>query len=158
MLQWHSCERQSIKFEIFSVRTIHFICHCFQQAQQAQLQRNSSSLYLLKFPVCLKKRLKMCSFEEKAFLSSNSAIRLLTNDEDSNKNRNQLFTWSDKRTVLSVIAAAHWSLRMSRQMAPVTLEMFGCQIFVTKRTLGGLNGYVSGILISWNETAFNWSV
>jgi hypothetical protein len=40
------------------------------------------------------------------------------------------------------------TLRMSRQIAPVTEETFGCQIFVTKRTLGGLKGYVSGILIS----------
>ena len=43
-----------------------------------------------------------------------------------------------------VIAAAHWSLRMSKQMAPVTEDMFGCHILVTKRTFGGLNGYVSG--------------
>lgn len=33
-------------------------------------------------------------------------------------------------------------------MAPVTEEMFGCQIFVTNLTFGGLNGYVSGTLIS----------
>jgi hypothetical protein len=40
---------------------------------------------------------------------------------------------------------------MSRQIAPVTEETFGCQILVTNRTLGGLKGYVSGILISnWN--------
>ena len=54
----------------------------------------------------------------------------------------------ESSTVRSVIAAAHWSFRMSRQMAPVTDEMFGCQMRVRKRTLGGLNGYVSGILIS----------
>lgn len=33
-------------------------------------------------------------------------------------------------------------------MAPVTDEIFGCQIFVTNLTLGGLNGYVSGTFIS----------
>ena len=38
------------------------------------------------------------------------------------------------RTVRSVMAAAHWSFRMSRQMAPVTLEIFGCQILVMNRT------------------------
>ena len=43
-------------------------------------------------------------------------------------------TWILRRTVLSVMAAAHWSFRMSRQMAPVTLEMLGCQILVMKRT------------------------
>ena len=52
---------------------------------------------------------------------------------------------SERRTVLRVMAAAHWSFRMSRQMAPVTEETFGCQILVRNRTLGGLNGYVSGI-------------
>ena len=36
---------------------------------------------------------------------------------------------------LRVMAAAHWSLRMSRQMAPVTELMFGCHILVMKRTL-----------------------
>ena len=30
----------------------------------------------------------------------------------------------------------HWSLRMSRHIAPVTELMLGCQIFVIKRTLG----------------------
>ena len=52
---------------------------------------------------------------------------------------------SERRTVLRVMAAAHWSFRMSRQMAPVTEETLGCQILVRNRTLGGLNGYVSGI-------------
>nr|CAG4642576.1 EOG090X07NR [Evadne anonyx] len=33
---------------------------------------------------------------------------------------------------------------MSRQIAPVTEETFGCQILVTNRTLGGLNGLVDG--------------
>ena len=46
----------------------------------------------------------------------------------------------------SVMAAAHWSLRMSRHMAPVTLLMLGCQILVRNLTLGGLNGYVLGNL------------
>ena len=55
---------------------------------------------------------------------------------------------NESNTVLRVIAAAHWSLRISRQMAPVTLLIFGCQILVRNFTLGGLNGYVSGILIS----------
>ena len=88
---------------------------------------------------------------------------------------------NESRTVRKVIAAAHWSFRMSKQMAPVTLDILGCQIynyvhkclyrhnfgigkietlqllkkirrlwstFVMNRTLGGLNGYVSGILIS----------
>lgn len=40
---------------------------------------------------------------------------------------------------------------MSKHMAPVADEMFGCHIFVINLTLGGLNGYVSGTLIStWN--------
>lgn len=37
---------------------------------------------------------------------------------------------------------------MSKHMAPVTEEIFGCQILVMNRTLGGLKGYVSGTLIS----------
>jgi len=41
----------------------------------------------------------------------------------------------------------HWSFNISRQIAPVTELIFGCHIFVSKFTLGGLNGYVSGILI-----------
>ena len=52
---------------------------------------------------------------------------------------------NESSTVLSVMAAAHWSFRMSRQMAPVTEETLGCHILVRNRTLGGLNGYVSGI-------------
>uniref|UniRef100_A0A336LS43 type I protein arginine methyltransferase n=1 Tax=Culicoides sonorensis TaxID=179676 RepID=A0A336LS43_CULSO len=55
---------------------------------------------------------------------------------------------SDKRTVRRVIAAAQLSFRISRQMAPVTDEILGCQSFVMNFTLGGLNGYVSGTLIS----------
>ena len=39
-----------------------------------------------------------------------------------------------RRTVRSVSAAAHWSFRMSRQMAPVTEETFGCQTCVKNRT------------------------
>ena len=35
---------------------------------------------------------------------------------------------SESNTVLNVIAAAHWSLRISKQIAPVTLDIFGCQI------------------------------
>ena len=38
------------------------------------------------------------------------------------------------KTVRRVMAAAHWSFRISRHIAPVTLEMLGCQIFVTNRT------------------------
>jgi hypothetical protein len=51
---------------------------------------------------------------------------------------------NDNKTVLSVIAAAQLSFKISRQIAPVTELMFGCQIFVRNLTLGGLNGYVSG--------------
>jgi len=36
---------------------------------------------------------------------------------------------------------------MSKQIAPVTELMLGCQILVQNFTLGGLNGYVSGISI-----------
>ena len=43
-------------------------------------------------------------------------------------------TWTLSRTVLSVMAAAHWSLRISKQIAPVTLETLGCHIFVMNRT------------------------
>ena len=43
-------------------------------------------------------------------------------------------------TNLRVMAAAHWSLRMSKQIAPVTLETLGCQILVMNLTLGGLKG------------------
>lgn len=60
----------------------------------------------------------------------------------------------------------HWSFKMSKQIAPVTDEIFGCHILVMNRTynfflniymilickglltLGGLKGYVSGTLIS----------
>lgn len=37
---------------------------------------------------------------------------------------------------------------MSKQIAPVTDDIFGCHILVINRTFGGLNGYVSGTLIS----------
>ena len=43
-------------------------------------------------------------------------------------------TWTLRRTVRRVMAAAHWSFRMSRQIAPVTLDTFGCQILVINRT------------------------
>ena len=67
------------------------------------------------------------------------------------------------KTVRSVIAAAHLSFKISRQIAPVTdarkkislksnnkeqlicLQIFGCQIRVVKRTFGALKGYVSGL-------------
>uniref|UniRef100_A0A2M4D8K7 Putative secreted protein n=1 Tax=Anopheles darlingi TaxID=43151 RepID=A0A2M4D8K7_ANODA len=55
---------------------------------------------------------------------------------------------SDSNTVRSVMAAAQLSFRMSKQMAPVTEEMLGCQILVMNFTLGGLKGYVSGTFIS----------
>ena len=45
-----------------------------------------------------------------------------------------LLTWTLRSTVRRVIAAAHWSFRMSRQIAPVTLDTFGCQILVINRT------------------------
>ena len=35
-----------------------------------------------------------------------------------------------------IMQAHHWSLRMSKQMAPVTELMFGCHIFVTNFTCG----------------------
>jgi len=44
---------------------------------------------------------------------------------------------------LIVSAGDHWSLRMSRQMAPVCDEMFGCQIFVRnleKERVDGADG------------------
>lgn len=50
----------------------------------------------------------------------------------------------------------HWSLRMSRHIAPVTELMFGCHIFVKNRTFGGLNGYVSGIFISSLKFPPDW--
>lgn len=56
--------------------------------------------------------------------------------------------WRESNTVRRVIAAAHWSLRISRQIAPVTEDIFGCHILVINLTFGGLNGYVSGTLIS----------
>ena len=37
-------------------------------------------------------------------------------------------------TYLRVMAAAHWSLSMSKQIAPVTLETFGCHILVINLT------------------------
>ena len=54
----------------------------------------------------------------------------------------------ESSTVRSVIAAAHWSFKMSRQIIPVCELMFGCQIRVKNLTLGGVNGYDCGILIS----------
>jgi len=35
-----------------------------------------------------------------------------------------------------IMQTHHWSLRMSKQMAPVTELMFGCHIFVTNFTYG----------------------
>ena len=57
-----------------------------------------------------------------------------------------------------LIAAAHLSLRMSKQMAPVTELIFGCQMRVRKRTFGGLNGYVSGIRMSSKKVPFSYGV
>ena len=59
---------------------------------------------------------------------------------------------NERSAVLIVRAGVHSFLRMSKQMAPVTEEMFGCQIFVSNFiyscfesnesfTFGGLNGY-----------------
>jgi hypothetical protein len=49
------------------------------------------------------------------------------------------------RAVLMVRAGLHWSLRMSRQIAPVFEEMFGCQILVVNLIFGGSKGYAVGI-------------
>ena len=38
--------------------------------------------------------------------------------------------WSESKAVLMVKAGDHSSFKISRQMAPVTEEMLGCQIFV----------------------------
>jgi hypothetical protein len=46
--------------------------------------------------------------------------------------------------VLIVIAGVHAFFKMSKQMAPVSDDTFGCQIGVTKRTAGGSNGYAAG--------------
>ena len=43
------------------------------------------------------------------------------------------------------MAAAHLDAKISRQIAPVTDDIFGCHRFVVNRTFGGLNGYVGGI-------------
>ena len=53
--------------------------------------------------------------------------------------------WIDKRTVRKVIAAAHFEAKISRQIAPVTLDTLGCHKGVVNRTFGGVNGYVEGI-------------
>ena len=51
----------------------------------------------------------------------------------------------ERRTVRRVMAAAHLEAKMSRQMAPVTEDTFGCHKGVVNRTFGGVNGYVDGI-------------
>uniref|UniRef100_A0A1B0A8B4 Uncharacterized protein n=1 Tax=Glossina pallidipes TaxID=7398 RepID=A0A1B0A8B4_GLOPL len=53
-------------------------------------------------------------------------------------------TCSDNRTVRKVMAAAQLSFKISKQMAPVADDIFGCQTLVMKRTLGGAKGYLSG--------------
>uniref|UniRef100_A0A1A9X066 Uncharacterized protein n=1 Tax=Glossina brevipalpis TaxID=37001 RepID=A0A1A9X066_9MUSC len=57
-------------------------------------------------------------------------------------------TCNDNKTVRKLIEAAQLSFKMSKQMAPVADDIFGCQILVTNRIFGGLKGYVSGTLIS----------
>ena len=47
-----------------------------------------------------------------------------------------------------VKAGDHSSLRMSKQMAPVCEEIFGCHILVSNCIFGGTYGYLSGILMS----------
>ncbi|KAI9579613.1 hypothetical protein GQX74_000401 [Glossina fuscipes] len=49
-------------------------------------------------------------------------------------------TCNDNRTVRKLIAAAQLSFKISRQMAPVADDIFGCQILVIKRTFGGTKG------------------
>ena len=51
----------------------------------------------------------------------------------------------ESKTVRRVMAAAHLDAKISRQIAPVTDDIFGCHRFVVNRTFGGLNGYVGGI-------------
>ena len=51
----------------------------------------------------------------------------------------------DSKTVRRVMAAAHLDAKISRQIAPVTDDIFGCHRLVVNRTFGGLNGYVGGI-------------
>jgi len=59
--------------------------------------------------------------------------------------------WMESRAVRTESAGLHSFLRMSRQMAPVTLETFGCQILVSNFIFGGWYGYSSGITMSiWN--------
>jgi len=48
--------------------------------------------------------------------------------------------WRLKSAVLIVKAGDHWSFRISKQMAPVWDETFGCQIFVRNFIFGGSNG------------------
>jgi hypothetical protein len=45
--------------------------------------------------------------------------------------------WIDSKAVLMLSAGDHSFLRMSRQIAPVWLEMFGCQILVSNFIFGG---------------------
>lgn len=65
---------------------------------------------------------------------------------------------NESRTVRKVMAAAQLSFRMSKQMAPVTDEMLGCQIFVRNLTFGGLKGYVSGTWISSKNVPSSYGV
>lgn len=48
---------------------------------------------------------------------------------------------SDKSAVLIVKAGDHSSFNISRQIAPVCDEMFGCHILLINFILGGLYGY-----------------
>ena len=57
--------------------------------------------------------------------------------------------WIESRTVRRVIAAAQRELNISKQMAPVWDDIFGCHKYVVKRTFGGLNGYVGGISMNF---------
>jgi hypothetical protein len=45
--------------------------------------------------------------------------------------------WIDSKAVLMLSAGDHSFLRMSKQIAPVWLEMFGCQILVSNFIFGG---------------------
>lgn len=50
--------------------------------------------------------------------------------------------------VLMPSAGDHWSFKMSRQMAPVWLEMLGCQTLVMNFILGGVYGYCASSSMS----------
>mmetsp|Transcript_31084 Transcript_31084/g.64046 ORF Transcript_31084/g.64046 Transcript_31084/m.64046 type:complete len:190 (+) Transcript_31084:226-795(+) len=53
--------------------------------------------------------------------------------------------WRERRAVFMVNAGDHWSLSMSKQIAPVCELTFGCQILVLNFILGGSKGYPLGI-------------